>query len=83
MTGTENTSSEQLYEFWHGTGQMGPGRRRSRPHPPRSDQQRRLRSTWRYHIAPRAPAPLSRTKQGNTHSRRLSGYLTPEELHPP
>jgi hypothetical protein len=66
----------------HRRGQMGPGRRRSRPHPPRSDQQRRLRRVLELPPRPRAPAPLSRHQAGEIRTRRLSGYLTPEELHP-
>ena len=61
---------------------MGPGRRRSRPHPPRSDQQRRLRRVPELPPPPRAPAPLSRHQAGEIRTRRLSGYLTSEELHP-
>jgi hypothetical protein len=66
----------------HRRSQMGPGRRRSRPHPPRSDQQRRLRRVLELPPRPRAPAPLPRHQAGNIHTRRLSGYLSPEELHP-
>jgi hypothetical protein len=66
----------------HRRGQMGPGRRRSRPHPPRRDQQRRLRRVLGLPPRPRAPAPLPRHQAGKIHTRRLNGYLTPEELHP-
>ena len=65
----------------HRRGQMGPGRRRSRPHPPRSDQQRQLRRVLELPPRPRAPAPLSRHQAGEIRTRRLSGYLTPAELH--
>jgi hypothetical protein len=45
-------------------GQMGPGRRRSRPHPPRGHQQRRLRGMQALPPRPRAPAAPPGTTQG-------------------
>jgi hypothetical protein len=56
--------------------------RRSRPHPPRSDQQRRLRTVLELPPRPRTPAPLPRHQAREIRTRRLSGYLTPKELHP-
>ena len=66
----------------HRRRQMGPGRSRSRPHPPRRDQQRRLRGVLALPPRPRAPAALSRNQAGTIHTPRLTDYLTPEEPHP-
>jgi hypothetical protein len=63
-------------------GQMGPGRRRSRPHPPRGHQQRRLRGVLALPSRLRTPAALSRHRAGPAHARCLTGQLTPNELHP-
>jgi hypothetical protein len=37
---------------------------------------------WSYHLAREHQRLYPGTKQGGIHTRRLSGYLTPEELHP-
>ena len=37
---------------------------------------------WRYHLAREHQRLYPGTKQGTIRTRRLSGYLTPEELHP-
>jgi len=42
--------------------------RRSRPHPPRSDQQRRLRRVLELPPRPLAPAPIPAPSRGNTYS---------------
>ena len=67
----------------HQRSQMGPSRRRrSRPHPPRSHQQRRLRRVLAVPPRPRAPAALPRHQAEPVHARSLTDDLTPNELHP-
>ena len=63
-------------------GQMGPGRRRSRPDPARGHQQRRLRGVLALPSSLRAPAALPRHRTGPVHAWCLTGQLTPNELHP-
>jgi hypothetical protein len=66
----------------HRRGQMRPGRRRSRPHPARRHQQRRLPGVLAIPPRPRTPADLPRHYAGAIHTRRLTGNLTRKELHP-
>src|ERR1039458_2061285 len=65
-----------------GRGQVGPGRRRGSSHPEGSDQQRRLPGVLAIPPRLRAPTALSRHRPGTIHARRLTGQLTPNELHP-
>jgi len=66
----------------HRRSQVGPGRRRGRPHPPRGDQQRRLRGVLAIPPRTRAPETLPRHQTGPVRTRSLNRYLTSEELHP-